>query len=461
MIAKPVLGLLLALVGCAPPWSRLQLPRPLYDLDITVTLPRFEQRVLSNGLTVWWWWKPDAPVVSAATGPAPPGAVPGDRGRRPRAVVRALARGTAHRDEIEQEQEFARLGATPDLLRSREGAALLATVLPERLPRVLELFSEVVRAPLDSESAFQTLRDEKIAWKAMAQDTPEEVGRRVLAEELDLPDAELDAPAYGSVSMAQLRTIRQALLDPRGAVLVLAGTFEVRETLLAIEGFFGSWRPPREQARPPEPPAPTRKRRLVLVPWPGLDQTHVILGKRLPPLAVRDEVALGAALGRYLGGLNSFRTDSGTSYGPRGHIRLDRAGGVLEVLLTIDARVTRAALRDSLGGLRELAILPDRSWGSLPREVASQQGSASGTGSAGHVAAAADLFLRGQQRDRPAQKARALAVLRASEVRAAIAQHLDETTTSVVVVGDGEVVRAAATALGMTLELHPRPGAKD
>jgi predicted Zn-dependent peptidase len=308
---------------------------------------------------------------------------------------------------------------------------------------------------------LQTLRDEKIAWKALAQETPEDVGRRVLAEELDLPDAELDAPAYGSVSMAQVRTIRQTLLDPHGAVLVLAGTFPVQETLLAIDGFFGTWRPPREPARQPQPPAPPRKRRLVLVPWPGLDQTHVVLGKRLPPLAVRDEVALQTALGRYLGGLNSFRTDSGTSYGPRGRVRLDRTGGVLEVLLTVDARVTRPALRDSLGGLRELAVLPEKTWSSLSREIASQQGSASGTGSAGHVAAAADLFLRGQERDRQAQKARALATLRPREVQAAIAQHLDEATTSVVIVGDGEVVRAAAKALAMTLEVHPRPGAKD
>lgn len=445
------LALGLAAIACAPKVpqlaSRRELPRPRVNADVSVVLPVFEERVLPSGLTVWYWRRPDAQVVSAGIALRRPRTGDGDQAAALVLAHRLLLDGTGKRTGDELAGAFARLGARPRAWPFEDGALVQATVVPRNLPGALALLAEMVISPLDDAAVIQQ-RSGGGPGSPGGYQAPASLAAYVLYEEL----GRLVPAPRAAVTGAQLRRVRAAALDPTQAALILVGDFPVEDTLDEVEALFGAWRrqPEEQPALVPLPPA--QAPRFVLVPWPGLRQTHVAVGRRLPGLNAREDVALSVGVGVYAGWLNHFRADSGTSYGSSHRLALDRDGGLLQVQVAVDARVTGALLRDVLGFMRDLRARPISARAAVQsREIFSQAGAVAATDSTGHLYTAAGRFLRGHERGRPNQRARALATLKTEDIKAALVQYLDPTAVTVVVIGDPEVVGEAARAQGVAL----------
>jgi len=445
------LAVLLA-AGCSmpAPWARRSLPRPIINGEVAVLLPRFNEYPLNNGLTVWLWPNAGSPVVSAALALPLPGRVAGPDQAALQLACSLLDDGTADRDDVGLGAAFARLGADPTQWSTGAGTVVQATVLPEMLSPLLELMAEQARFPLQDEKVILARAREAAEQAEVARQGPESLGRTVLADEMGLPSHAVERAAFAAATAPRVREAQLELLDPRNAGLVVAGNFDEDRTLAAIQGIFEPWRHRASRLVIPPAVAPHTPR-TVLVPWPRLHQTFLFLGRRLPPLDAPTEVALDVEVARYLGFLRRFRDEGGNSYGPQGGISVWRGGGSVHVLLPVDAGSTGPALRDSRQLLSRLEQQPPtRAELETARRLFSQAGAAAGDDCTGHVTQAADLFLRGSERDHPADKARALKVLSLEHLRVA-RTFLTADTMSVVLVGDPDLIRGAAREQGITL----------
>jgi predicted Zn-dependent peptidase len=184
--------------------------------------------------------------------------------------------------------------------------------------------------------------------------------------------AEGDAATVARLTLADVKAAAPRLLHPRGAILVVAGDFDLGALRQVLSGRLGGWRP--TAAPPPAPPPPltaaASPARLVLVDRPGAPQT-VILGVR--PLAPVDETTRAARrlAGVALGGsftsrlMQSLREKHGYTYGARCAIAERTGQPVLQVSTSVQTEVTGPALLELRAQLDLLG-----SGGMLPAEAA-------------------------------------------------------------------------------------------
>jgi predicted Zn-dependent peptidase len=231
-----------------------------------------------------------------------------------------------------------------------------------------------------------------------------------------------------SITLDDVRSSAPGLLDPRGAVLVLAGDVEPGAVRRALEARLGRWRSHR--AAPPPPPAPltTAPARLIVVDRPGAPQTVILAARPAPgapePVrAVRDlvNVALG---GSFTSRLNqNLREKHGYTYGARSAYATEDGQTLFTASAAVQTEVTGPALielRRELDGLAKGGLQPpeaDKARETARHRMVTQVQTTEGL---------ADLLARGVLEGRPADAlrqevtalARADAALASAEARA-------------------------------------------
>jgi len=298
--------------------------------------------------------------------PAAERVVPPDQAGATALLAELLASGAGGRSATAFAEALTELGG--EIVPAARRGALSVSVrgLSRHLEPTLDLLADAVLrptlAPADFEREAALLR---ARVEARAQE-PMQVAPLVAGGLLFGPGDPRGRPAEGfsatvsRLTLAGVRRLAPAVLDPRGAVIVVAGDFEPAALRAALERRFGGWRAAGSPAPPaPAPLAAARERRVVMVDRPGAPQTLIYLARPAPALAgsaraARDLVntALG---GSFTSRLNqNLREQHGYSYGAGSRVSEQGGQARVTVVTSVQTEVTGAALaelRRELDGL--------------------------------------------------------------------------------------------------------------
>lgn len=296
-----------------------------------------------------------------------------------------LTRGTARRTGPQLDEAIEFVGGSLEASAGRDGATVSLSVLKKDLPLGLDLLFEMLSAPAFPEAEFQRKVKEIQAAIRQAEQSPETVAARALAEML-YPGHPYGHPVAGTVESVGKLTRDQVVAfyrghyRPDGAILVVAGDVRADEIRREIVRWIASWKasgeaPPRPPKTPASPPvrSETVKRELtqatVLLGRPAVGHGH----PDFYPLVVASYILGGGSASRlYV----HVREERGLAYDVSSHLNAGRYGASFVVSLqTRTDGVGEAArlVREEMARLgkepvsdKELALAKDYLIGSFP-----------------------------------------------------------------------------------------------
>jgi zinc protease len=305
--------------------------------------------------------------------PGGAGAVPPERAGLAPVLARLLVSGAAGRSAPEYADAVRSLGAVVEAKATHAFMDVSVSGLAANLDPALGLFADAVLRPNLAREDFEREAALAVARVEARADEPQQVAPLVAATALYGASDPRGRPVDGysrtvkTITLDDVRRLAPRLLDPRGAVLVVAGDVEPGALRGALERRFGRWRGPASP--PPAPLAPVTAApggRLVLVDRPGAPQTVIFAAR---PAAPADEplralrqvvnVALG---GSFTSRLNqNLREKHGYSYGARSVFLTDGPQTTFLASAAVQTEVTGPALvelRRELDGLAQGGVEP-------------------------------------------------------------------------------------------------------
>jgi predicted Zn-dependent peptidase len=217
-------------------------------------------------------------------------------------------KGTRSRSATQISREIDALGGEMNAFTGRETTTFYVKVLDQQLEPALALLSDLFHHSRFDARDVEKEKQVVLEEIRMVQDDPEDFVQELHAQQT-LSRHPLGRPILGTVGAIRrlrrtdlLRYIR-AHYHPCQTVVTVAGNFDAKRLLPALETAFGSWRQPgwpRLDRRPPKVSGglQVRKKRL--------EQAHLCLGLRGIPLAHKDRYA-AHAVNAVLGGSVSSR----------------------------------------------------------------------------------------------------------------------------------------------------------
>lgn len=296
-----------------------------------------------------------------------------------------LTRGTARRTGPQLDEAIEFVGGSLEASAGRDGATVSLSVLKKDLPLGLDLLFEVLSAPAFPEAEFQRKVKEIQAAIRQAEQSPETVAARALAEML-YPGHPYGHPVAGTVESVGRLTRDQVVAfyrghyRPDGAILVVAGDVRAdeirREILRRIAGWKASPEPLQKPPRTPAAP-PVGSRSITR----ELTQATVLLGRPAVghghpdfyPLVVTSYILGGGSASRlYV----RVREERGLAYDVSSHLNAGRYGASFVVSLqtrTDGVGEATRLVREEMARLgaepvseKELALAKDYLIGSFP-----------------------------------------------------------------------------------------------
>ncbi|GIW27339.1 MAG: zinc protease [Meiothermus sp.] len=337
---------------------------------MTLTRPTltFRQTTLENGLTVIAEINPEAKSVALGYF-----CKTGSRDETPEIsgvshfLEHMLFKGTERRDALQVNLEFDQMGAQYNAYTSEENTVYYGAVLPEFAPRLLELWSDLMRPALRQED-FDTEKQVILEEIALYEDRPNVMlfdwGRARYFAGHPLGNSVLGTTqsitALTREQMVQYQARRYA---PSNLVLALAGRVDWERTLEQVTALTASWPKGRaERAYPALNPAVGELRE----PYPKATQTY--LAVFAPGVSAQDPRRYAASiLANILGEEGNSRlhwalTDKGLveSVGA-GVDEADQAGMFYIYAQTDPANEERvkAVLREELTRLERQGVRPE------------------------------------------------------------------------------------------------------
>ncbi|EPX64082.1 peptidase, M16 family [Cystobacter fuscus DSM 2262] len=427
-----------------------------------LVLPRFEQAVLDNGLTVLVSTRKELPLVYVGTAFAA-GSASDPQGKWGLAdlTYKMMLEGAAGKDTLALDQAFQNLGVSPSVSVGSDGAILGVRVLQRNTEAALALITQVVRQPTFAPKDFERRQKLQLAELVRALGSPGFLAQRTFldvvfgaAHPYGHPTSGLPE-TVGSVTVRDVKAFYEKNVGPRTTALVMTGDITLEQAVALAKKSFGDWK--GKAVLPPVPPAPPTPARgqVVFVPKKGLDQTIVLMGRPGIAAGHGDESALDLAttvFGGFFGSrLNmNLREDKGYSYGANSGSDARLGVGPLTASSSVRADVTGAAVTEfvnELQGLRERPITPrelEPAREGLIRAFPGSFESVEGLG-----ASASELFLRRRPLDEYARTVAGLEKATPAEVQRVAEAYLGPDAMQIVLVGDPEVIQQQVEPLGL------------
>ena len=390
------------------------------------------------------------------------GAVHETAGREGTATILAkcLEEGTAQRDSAGFALALERLGAELSTAVDWDSFRAGVSVPAALLPGAVALLAEAVRTPRLDPADVSRVRDDEVTALRMDWAQPGPRADAALRAELFGAAERYGRPPHGDPASVAAVTVEDVLAYHaarlrRPGVLLVAGDLDQLDLKALGETAFAGTSGEAEPASSPlEVPIAT-ERRIILVDRPGSVQSTLRLGHRAPHRAHPDYVPITLAAtvlgGAFTSRLNHLiREVKGYSYGIRGDFAMTRRFGRFGVSSAVQTAVTAPALVDTVSEITrtkdegvtadELAV--SRAWraGQLSVEMQTP-GSILG--------ALATLVIHDLPDDYHATLRRQYLETTLEEVSAAAAAHLHPAGLTLVVEGDGAVIRDELVATGL------------
>ncbi|GLY94546.1 pitrilysin family protein [Actinoplanes sp. NBRC 103695] len=395
------------------------------------------------------------------------GAVHETAGREGTATILAkcLEEGTAQRDSAGFALALERLGAELSTAVDWDSFRAGVSVPAALLPGAVELLAEAVRTPRLDPGDVSRVRDDEVTALRMDWAQPGPRADAALRADLFGADERYGRPPHGDPASVAAVTVEDVLAFHadrlrRPGVLLVAGDLDQLDLAALGAAAFGGTSGDPAPAQPPLDVPVAAQRRIILVDRPGSVQSTLRLGHRAPHRAHPDYVTntLAATVlgGAFTSRLNHLiREVKGYSYGIRGDFAMTRRFGRFGVSSAVQTAVTAPALVDTVGeitrtkdeGVTEDELAVARSWRAGQLSVEMQT-----PGSI--LSALATLVVHGLPDDYHATLRSQYLDATVEEVSAAAAAHLHPAGLTLVVEGDGAVIRddLAATGLGEVID---------
>ncbi len=435
-------------LATAPPRPRPGEPRPY-------AFPRFEQRVLANGVRLLVAPVPKLPVVTllaiidAGATTDPPGA-----DGLAQLTARTLREGAGGRDGAALAEYAERLGTGIDASADWDSASVRMTVLSSRTADAMGLMGEVLMAPALPEREVERLRAERLAELLQLRAEPRGLADEMLDRVVYQETARYARPAGGTEpSVRRLTRDMVAAFygeryHPAAVTLIVAGDVRPADVERMAATTVGAWRGGAAPA-PATPDAGTQLGRAVhIVAKADAPQAELRLGHVGLPRAHPDYFPV-VVMNAVLGGLFSSRINlnlreaHGYTYGAHSGFEWRRWAGPFTIDAAVTREVTDAAVREVLHEIdrirtddvaeSERSLATSYLDGVFPIRYEKTSAIAS---------ALANLVTYGLPPDYYDGYRAHVRAVTVGDIRAAARAHVDPDRLQMVVVGDPAVVRA-------------------
>jgi zinc protease len=358
-------------------------PGPVHALS----LPEPDIFKLSDGLTVYYHYRPGLPVVAANlvfnTGS---GANPVDKPGLASFTANMLQQGTQARNAIQIADEAALLGTGLSSHASMDASSVGGSSLTKNLPGVLDLISDVVLHPTFPPDEVERQRASRLAAFADERSDPDTIIARTTVSVLFGPkspygyDNAGTEPSVKAMTREDMMNFWKTHYVPSNAALVVSGNIPVEDLKSLAESKFAAWKG-GDSAAPTAGALESTKAKIVIVDRPGAQQTQLRLLQTGVDRSTPDYPAL-EVMNSELGGLFSsrinlnLREEHGYTYGAQsffvyrrtlgyfgagGGIRTDATGpAVAEIMKEIHRMI------DTPMTPEELSLAKDSQSRSLP-----------------------------------------------------------------------------------------------
>jgi zinc protease len=353
-------------VNADAPW-RENSPKP--GPARPIHLPEPDIFKLSNGLTVYYHYRPGLPVVAADlvfnTGS---GANPVDKPGLASFTANMLQQGTETRNAMQIADEAALLGTALSTGAGVDSSSVGASSLTKNFSGLLDLISDVVLHPTFPPDEVERHRASQLAAFADERSDPDAILARTGVSALFGPHSPYGyqnsgtEPSVKAMTREELLNFWKAHYLPNNAVLVVSGNIPVADLKALAEARFGAWKS-GEITLPPMPAAEPAKAKIIIVDRPGAQQTMLRLMQPGVDRSTPDYPAL-EVMNSELGGLFSsrinlnLREEHGYTYGAASFFVYHRSFGYFGAGGGIRTDVTAPAVTEILKEIRRMIDTP-------------------------------------------------------------------------------------------------------
>ena len=350
--------------------STIVRPRPAAGEPRPYSFPRFERRVLSNGMTLVAAPMHRLPVVTViAVHEA--GAVTDPAGREGLATLVAsmLAEGTATMDGETLALRLERLGASFGASADWDVAVASLTVTRSRLADALALFAETLTAPSFPARELERLKAERLAELLQLRTEPRGLADEMTSHFVYAPESRYARPAGGGAAAVEAITARDVgeLYSARyragGTTVIVAGDVGTDDAVALLEEAFGPWGGSAPAAVAVVDGPATAPRGVQVVVKEDAPQSEIRVAHVGVPRTHPDYFRI-VVMNAILGGLFSSRINlnlrerNAYTYGARSEFDWRRAAGPFVVSTAVASDVTAAAVREILGEIDRMRAEP-------------------------------------------------------------------------------------------------------
>lgn len=336
-------------------------PRPYH-------FPRFERRVLPNGLSVVVAPVHDLPIVTLHV-LVDAGAAHDPRNGEGTAMLAAalLAEGTRSLDGATLADRFEGLGSAVEVGADWDSAWAECTGLTSRFDSFAALLADVVRHPAFDDREVTRARGERLAELLEQRAEPRGLADDMFARFAYAEGARYGMPSggteasVGGIGREALATFHSARYTPASTTLVVVGAVSVDEAERVVAAHFGSWQgAPRVTAPGIAPDTEAPGARVIdLVGKLDAPQSEIRVGHVAIPRPHPDWMRVHV-MNAILGGLFSSRINLNLrerhayTYGAFSSVDPRRHAGTFEVATAVQSDVTVPAVREILGEIERM-----------------------------------------------------------------------------------------------------------
>jgi zinc protease len=413
-----------------------------------LNLPVPEVFKLSNGLSIYYHYRPGLPVVAANlvinTGS---GANPVEKPGLASFTANMLQQGTASRNAVRIADEAALLGTTLSSGATMDASTVGSTALTKNFPGVLDLIADIVLHPTFPPEEVERRRAARLAAFADERSDPEVIVARTGVSALFGPrhpfgyDNSGTEASVKAMARDDMMNFWKANYVPNNAALVVSGNIALDDLKALAESKFGSWKS-GNFSMPKFGPPETTPAKIVIVDRPEAQQTMVRLLQPGVDRSTPDYPAL-EVMNSELGGLFSsrinmnLREQHGYTYGASSFFVYRRSLGYFVAGGGIRTDATAPAVEEILKEIKRMIETPMTSEElSLAKDSQSRSLPGMFESNGGEAGALSEIFMYSLARDYFASLPERLNAVTAEDAEAVAKKYLRPEQMILVCVGD-------------------------
>lgn len=339
-------------------------PEPLPAQDFK--FPDFKEAKLSNGAKLFVVQDNEQPTFSIRLLIPGGSALDGNQPGMADLLTDMLTKGAGKRSALDIANELDGIGASINASATNDYITISASGLKKHMPKVLEIFSDIVTKPTFPNDEFKKLIPQKLS--ALKN---EKSNTSVLASKLSNMVIYGEHHPYGkftteksiqSITVDDLKAYYNAVIKPTNASIIVVGDVTEKEAINSLNKALDNWKPGKvaEINIPPAKPMPIG---VYFIHRPASVQSTVFIGSVAPPQADPEwEIqSLGSAIMGGGFGSRLFRTlreKYSYTYSPRAQLSSNKNTNKFISYADVRNSVTDSSITVMLELLNDLSNNP-------------------------------------------------------------------------------------------------------